>query len=146
MDTDYISQQFAKAANREYGKQYYVDTTNFYSQGSFDVKTTFASDPLIRIAGTGLSGSVSGIIYPITQYSAGTWQFTSGGARLACSSPIQIQIFTADGSLTSGQVAYRDQYGNTPLTGYTYFSNGTLIYSINASTGVLGVVAALCSR
>ena len=146
LDTDYISQQFAKAANREYGKQYYVDTTNFYSQGSFDVKTTFASDPLIRIAGTGLSGSVSGIIYPITQYSAGTWQFTSGGARLACSSPIQIQIFTADGSLTSGQVAYRDQYGNTPLTGYTYFSNGTLIYSINASTGVLGVVAALCSR
>jgi hypothetical protein len=61
LDTDYISQQFSKAANREYGKQYYVDTTNFYSQGEYNVKTTFASDPLIRIAGTGLSGSVSGI-------------------------------------------------------------------------------------
>jgi len=146
LDQDYISQQFSKGANREYGKTYYVDTTNFYSQGSFDVKTTFASDPLIRIAGTGLSGSVGGITAPITQYSAGTWRFTTSGAQSACSSPIQIQIFTANGSLTSGQVAYRDQYGTTPLTGYTYFSNGTLIYQINSSTGVLGVVVALCSR
>jgi sRNA-binding regulator protein Hfq len=59
---------------------------------------------------------------------------------------IQIQIFTANGLLTSGQVAYRDQYGTLILTGYTYFSNGTLIYQINPSTGVLGVVAALCGR
>jgi hypothetical protein len=146
LDTDYISQQFGKAANREYGKQYYVDNQNYFSQGEFEVKTTFASDPLIRISGTGLSGSVGGIVYPITQYSAGTWQFTSLGARAACSSAIRIQIFTANGLLTSGQIAYRDQYGQIPLTGYTYFSNGTLIYQINSTTGVLGVVAALCSR
>ena len=61
LDGDYVSQQFAKGANREFGKSYYTDTTNFYSQGTFEVKTTFASSPLIRIAGTGLSGSVSGI-------------------------------------------------------------------------------------
>ena len=61
LDQDYISQQFSKEANREYGKTYYVDTTNFFSQGKFEVKTTFASDPLIRIAGTGLSGSVQGL-------------------------------------------------------------------------------------
>jgi hypothetical protein len=61
LDGDYISQQFSKGANREYGKQYYTDTTNFYSQGKLEVKTTFASSPLIRIAGTGLSGSVGGI-------------------------------------------------------------------------------------
>jgi len=146
LDQDYISQQFSKAANREYGKTYYVDTTNFYSQGEFNVKTTFASDPLIRITGTGLSGSVGGITGPITQYSAGTWQFASGGAREACSSPIRIQIYTANGLLTSGQVAYVDQYGTTPLTGYTYFSNGTLIYSIGATTGIIGTVAALCGR
>jgi hypothetical protein len=146
LDQDYISQQFAKGANREYGKSYYVDTTNFYSQGEYNVKTTFASDPLIRIAGTGLSGSVGGINPPSTYYSAGTWRFTSLGARAACGSSLQIEIFTANGLLTSGQVAYRDQYGTTILTGYTYFSNGTLIYSINPSTGVLGVVAALCGR
>ena len=61
LDGDYISQQFSKGANREYGKSYYTDINNFYSQGKFEVKTTFASSPLIRIAGTGLSGSVAGI-------------------------------------------------------------------------------------
>jgi hypothetical protein len=146
LDQDYISQQFAKGANREFGKIYYTDTTNFYSQGTYEVKTTFASDPLVRITGTGLSGSVGGIEVPITQYSAGTWQFTSSGARYACSSPIQIEIFTANGLLTSGQVAYYDQYGITPITGYTYYSNGTIIYKINSSSGVLESGVTLCSR
>jgi hypothetical protein len=68
LDQDYISQQFSKAANREYAKTYYTDTQNFFSQGKFEVKTTFASSPLIRIAGTGLSGSVGGITPPVTSY------------------------------------------------------------------------------
>lgn len=45
LDNDYVSQQFAKAGNREYGKAYYVDTQNFFSQGDFTVKTSFASNP-----------------------------------------------------------------------------------------------------
>jgi hypothetical protein len=98
------------------------------------------------MAGTGLSGSVGGIGGTITQYSAGTWHFTSSGAQSACSSPIQIQIFTADGMKTSGQIAYYDQYGNTPITGYTYFSTGGPIYKINSTTGVLEVSSAYCSR
>jgi hypothetical protein len=68
LDQDYISQQFSKAANREYGKIYYTDTQNFFSQGKFEVKTTFASSPLIKIAGTGLSGSVGGRTPPVTSY------------------------------------------------------------------------------
>ena len=57
LDGDYVSQQFAKENNREYGKSYYVDTENFFSQGTFEVQTTLASSPLIYLAGTGLSGS-----------------------------------------------------------------------------------------
>jgi len=57
LDGDYISQQFQKENNREYGKSYYVDTENFFSQGEFNVKTTFASSPIIYLEGTGLSGS-----------------------------------------------------------------------------------------
>ena len=57
LDTDYISQQFAKAANREYGKSYYVDFENYFSQGEYTVKSSFASSPLIYLDGTGLSGS-----------------------------------------------------------------------------------------
>lgn len=64
LDQDYISQQFAKGENREYGKTYYIDTQNYFSQGKFEVKTTFASDPLVRLPGTGLSGSVNGITPP----------------------------------------------------------------------------------
>ena len=147
LDTDYVSQQFFKGANREYGKQYYIDTQNFFSQGTFEVKTTFGNGPLIQITGTGLSGSASGITPPITQYSAGTYQFTNqNGAQYACSSPIQIQIFTANGLLTSGQIAYLDQYGQNPVLGYYYFSNGLQIYSVGVSTGLIGTVAALCRR
>jgi hypothetical protein len=146
LDGDFISQQFSKGANREFGKSYYTDTTNFYSQGKFEVKTNFASSPLLRIVGTGLSGSVSGINPPVTYYSAGTWSFTSLGALSACSSTNRIEIFTANGLLTSGQVAYRDQYGTLILTGYTYFSNGTLIYAINPVTGVISVSSARCGR
>jgi hypothetical protein len=146
LDTDYISQQFAKGANREFGKQYYTDTTNFYSQGTFEVKTTFASDPLIRIAGTGLSGSVGGLNPTVTQYSAGIWNFTSANALSACSSVIEIEIFTANGLLTTGQVAYYDEYGIVPITGYTFFSTGGPIYKINSTTGVLEASSAFCSR
>lgn len=64
LDTDYVSQQFYKGANREYGKIYYVDTQNFFSQGEYNVKTTFASSPLVYLAGTGVSGSVGGYTPP----------------------------------------------------------------------------------
>jgi hypothetical protein len=57
LDGDYVSQQFSKAENREYGKTYYVDTENFFSQGTFEVKTKFASTPLVYLEGTGTSGS-----------------------------------------------------------------------------------------
>lgn len=67
LDQDFLSQQFMKATNRIYGQQYNTDTTNFFSQGKFEVKTTFASSPLLRITGTGLSGSVAGIT-PIPQF------------------------------------------------------------------------------
>jgi hypothetical protein len=59
LDGDYISQQFSKGAAREFGKAYYVDTENFFSQGTFEVKTTLASSPLVYLQGTGTSGSTT---------------------------------------------------------------------------------------
>lgn len=82
LDQDYVSQQFSKGNNREFAKTYYTDTQNYYSQGSFEVKTTFSSDPLIRIPGTGLSGSVGGFTPPAPTcgvYNIGP-VFTSGYA------------------------------------------------------------------
>jgi hypothetical protein len=142
LDTDYISQQFSKAANREFGKQYYTDTQNFFSQGKFEVKTSLASSPLIKIAGTGLSGSISGITPTITQYSAGSnYRFTNLSYSYAvCNAGNEIEIFTADGMISPGQIAYYDQYGSVAITGYKYFTygGGNEIYLINQFTGEIG--------
>jgi hypothetical protein len=141
LDQDYVSQQFAKGANREFGKQYYTDTTNYYSQGTLDVKTTFASDPLLRITGTGLSGSVGGLNPAVTQYSAGYHHFTGETYQgAACGSPFEIDMYTADGMISPGQIAYYDQYAITPITGYRYFTygGGNEVYDINFITGEIG--------
>jgi hypothetical protein len=141
LDTDYISQQFSKAANREYGKSYYIDTTNFYSQGEFNVKTTFASDPLVRIVGTGLSGSVSGINPVVTEYFAGNCKFSSAKDSLAtCTSYTSFDVYTDTGNITSGLIAYADLYGATPITGYTWILDPVSleVYEINRFTGEIG--------
>ena len=140
LDGDYISQQFSKEANREYGKSYYVDTTNFYSQGTFEVKTTFASDPLIRIAGTGLSGSVSGFSPPITQYQVGYLRISNRPAGSeTCSSYTTLPFYTANGTVTTGLIAYFDPYGNSPITGFTSFLDLSLqAWEINSTTGQIG--------
>lgn len=139
LDNDYVSQQFAKGANREFAKTYYTDTTNFYSQGKFEVKTSFASTPLVYVAGTGLSGSVGGINPPPSgYYFAGTGNFTfSNNPSDACSATTQFDIYTSTGTITNGVIAYNSQYGTTPITGYRYFSLGPgyEVYSINSITG-----------
>jgi hypothetical protein len=140
LDTDYISQQFAKQANREYGKTYYTDTTNFYSQGTFEVKTTFASDPLIRLAGTGVSGSVGGITPPITQYQVGYLRMSNRPAGPeTCSSYTTLPFYTSTGTVAYGLIAYFDPYGNNEITGFSSFLDLSLqAWEINSSTGQIG--------
>jgi hypothetical protein len=138
LDQDYISQQFSKEANREYGKTYYIDTTNFYSQGEFNVKTTFASDPLIRIAGTGLSGSVSGINPPEVTFFAGSCKFSAQSNPIyVCSSPITIDVYTIDGTLTQGNIMFYDRYAQSRITGFKNFlpGPGVNITGVDSITG-----------
>ena len=138
LDQDYISQQFSKEANREYGKTYYIDTTNFYSQGEFNVKTTFASDPLIRIPGTGLSGSVSGLNPIVYTFYAGNIRATGASNPIyACSSPITFDVYTIDGTLTQGNILYYDRYAQSPVTGFLNFSTGpgSYVVGLNSTTG-----------
>ena len=104
LDQDYISQQFSKEANREFGKAYYTDTENFFSQGKFEVKTAVASTQLLQITGTGLSGSVSGLapsyscyVYtniPIPANQTMTW--------IDCAGTPQSQIIPAFATLNLG--------------------------------------------
>ena len=141
LDQDYISQQFAKGANREYGKIYYTDTTNFYSQGTYEVKTTFASDPLVRIAGTGLSGSVGGINPTPTTFYAGQLTFSpSSNPIYVCTSPIVYDVYTISGTLTQGEILYYDRYASSPITGFYNFvaGPGLEITEVNRVTGEIG--------
>jgi hypothetical protein len=140
LDGDYVSQQFAKQANREYGKSYYTDTVNFFSQGTFDVKTTFASSQLLRIAGTGQSGSVGGINPIVVAYPVngdGEAQLSTGGNPYSiCSSfnPIRI-VYSTTGLINAGATLYYDAYGTTPVNGYNYITDraapGCAIWTLN---------------
>jgi hypothetical protein len=147
LDQDYLSQQFSKAANREYGKSYYTDLQNFYSQGTLEVKTTLASTPLVKIAGTGLSGSVSGINPSPTHFSIGTYKVSYvASASLVCGNFTEAafyQLYTDDGTFATGKIAYTDQYGNNPVIGFDWMvfntgGGGNEIYSLNPSTGEIG--------
>jgi hypothetical protein len=93
LDTDYISQQFAKEANREYGKSYYVDFENYFSQGEYTVKSSFASSPLIYLDGTGVSGSYtsSACVEYNLQYTGGGPASSSVAFYIDCNSAFQYQ-------------------------------------------------------
>jgi len=137
-DTDYVSVQFQRATNRTYGASYYNDTQNFYSQGELKVETTFASNPLVKIAGTGVSGSISGYNPPAPEsYPYYMGAYGQYSPSLACSEttyfPITVfantcQIydvgrFYSDSLLT---IPYNGNYLNWkivgPCTGGTYYS------------------------
>lgn len=128
LDNDYVSQQFYKGANREFGKTYYIDNTNFYSQGEFNVKTTFASSPLIYMQGTGLSGSVEGInpTPPAsTQYVIGNAGWSSDYA--ACNNTYYYPtiVYAVESDPASVTKLYTDANLTTPFNGaFSYWKWG----------------------
>lgn len=142
LDQDYISQQFSKAANREFGKTYYTDTENFFSQGKFEVKTSVASTQLLQIAGTGVSGSVAGfnpsgntVIY------AGSYRlsFSSASPRENCYNYSFYDIWTTTGLIEDGVTLYYDPEGANPVSNAYWLIDdlGCSYWQINYPTGVL---------
>lgn len=151
LDQDYISQQFSKAANREFGKSYFTDTENFFSQGKFEVKTSVSSTQLLQVAGTGVSGSVANLnptptsfVWSIgyqgfnNQYDACTnTYFYPAQVYTAEQSPYTISYFYSDSALTipfDGGNQYWKFY--SPSQGSTYYvaeigSAGYNYYSTN---------------
>jgi hypothetical protein len=149
LDQDYISQQFSKAANREFGKSYYTDLQNFFSQGKFEVKTSVSSTQLLQVAGTGVSGSVAGLnptqqVFYVGQYGMSI----SGNPRDVCQLNYDYNaVYTIDGTLNFGNVLYLDSDGTIPFTGYRilYDLNSCQLYSIDPSTAVLSYYIGTCT-
>jgi hypothetical protein len=114
LDQDYISQQFSKAANREFGKSYFTDTENFFSQGKFEVKTAVSSTQLLQVAGTGVSGSVAGLNpsgNPVIF--AGNYRLSNSSVnpRNNCNSYSSYDIWTTTGLIEDGVTLYYDSNG-----------------------------------
>jgi hypothetical protein len=150
LDQDYISQQFSKEANREFGKAYYTDLQNFFSQGKFEVKTSLASTPLLQIAGTGLSGSVAGF-NPTPQV------FFAGYYGMAISPDVQsicnlnyeyVPVYTTSGNVQFGDTLYADASGTILYTGYRliYLLDQCVVLTIDPSTSVINGFGGTCQN
>ena len=149
LDQDYISQQFSKAANREFGKTYYNDLENFFSQGKFEVKTAVASTQLLQITGTGVSGSVAGIEPGASVIFAGQYGMAiSSNPRTVCQLGFDYSfIYTIDGTINFGNILYADAAGTLPFTGYRtlYDLFSCDLYGIDPSTATLNSYLGRCT-
>ena len=149
LDQDYISQQFSKEANREYGKTYYTDLENFFSQGKFEVKTAVASTPLLQISGTGVSGSVQGLA-PVQEYFlAGFYgmSINPNPSSVCGGDYIELPVYTTTGFVSFGDVLYADSSGNIRYTGYRniYLLDQCVVLSMDASTATINGFGTQCS-
>jgi hypothetical protein len=141
LDQDYISQQFSKEANREYGKTYYVDTENFFSQGKFEVKTSVASTPLLQLANTGQSGSVAGLNPGggggvTVFYVGGNNRLSPYSQVAACRSNTFYGLYSTTGDFSNGAVLYYDANGANLVSGQYYLVDEYCnIYELNGASG-----------
>ena len=123
LDQDYISQQFSKAANREFGKSYFTDTENFFSQGKFEVKTNVSSTQLLQVAGTGVSGSVANLNPTPTsfQWSMGYQGYSDSFDACNNTYYYPIQVYTAEQSPYTISYFYEDAALTIPFNGGNYY-------------------------
>lgn len=150
LDSDYISQQFSKAANREFGKSYFTDLQNFFSQGKFEVKTSVASTQLLQIDGTGVSGSVEGLNPTVTVFFAGQFGMTSNDAtpQQLCQGFFELNdVYTSTGNIQFGLTLYANSEGTILFTGYRrlYDFNTCNIFSIDPSTSAINSFIGTCT-
>ena len=119
LDQDYISLQFSKAANREFGKSYFTDTENFFSQGKFEVKTNVSSTQLLQVAGTGVSGSVANLNPTPTsfQWSMGPQGYSDSNDACLNTYYYPIQVYTAEQSPYTISYFYTDAALTLPFNG-----------------------------
>lgn len=102
---------------------------------------------MVKVAGTGLSGSVGGVAPVPNKFSIGTYKVSYvSNASLVCGNFTQCafyQLYTDDGTFGTGKIVYLDAYGNTPVTGFSYIVYNTgggtnPIYGLSSSTGQVG--------
>jgi hypothetical protein len=133
LDVDFLAQNFNKENNREFGKSYFRDTQNFFSDGKLEVKSGFGVSPLRYVAGSGVTGSAG---TPLTPFIASLANTTVA----VCAMGQSTYYHNGSGSTPDvGDTIYSDANGDNPLGSYQYMVDDFTpdIYIIGANGVVL---------
>jgi hypothetical protein len=136
LDIDFLSNNFKKSQNREFGKSYFRDTQNFFSEGKLEVESGFSSSPLRYVAGSGITGSA---VQPLTPFNG-----VIGTTTIAvCGQSTSIYYHNGGAALPiTGDTIFYDSAGTSPVVTYDYLVEdsgigGGTIMELNAGNGVV---------
>jgi len=133
LDLDFLAQDFNKKNNREFGKSYFRDTQNFFSDGKLQVKTGLGVSPLRYVAGSGIEGTT---VVRLTPFFASL----SNTTVAVCAMGTSTYYHNGTGLTPEvGDTIYSDANGQNPQGTYQYMVDDYTpdIYIIGANGVVL---------
>ena len=141
LDLDFLTQNFKKQNNREFGKSYFRDTQNFFSDGKLQVETGLGVSPLRYVVGSGTEG------FAVVRLTAFFAVIANSTSTLCAQGEFQLYHDGAGVRPTSGDIVYYDINGDNPVVTYQYIllDNAPTIYNLNPGTGVFGSVFGTCA-
>ncbi len=141
LDIDFLTQNFKKQNNREFGKSYFRDTQNFFSDGKLEVTTKLGSSPLRYVVGSGTEGFS---VIRLTPFYA---VIANSTATLCVQSEFQLYHDGSGVRPVFGDTIYYDVNGSTAVFAYNYIllDNAPTIYNLNPASGVFGSVYGTCA-
>ena len=141
LDIDFLTQNFKKQNNREFGKSYFRDTQNFFSQGKLEVTTKLGSSPLRYVVGSGTEG------FAVVRLTAFYAVIANSTSTLCVQGEFQLYHDGAGVRPVFGDTVYYDVNGSSAVVMYDYIllDNAPTIYNLNAGTGVFGSIFGTCA-
>ena len=141
LDQDFLTQNFKKQNNREFGKSYFRDTQNFFSDGKLQVETGLGVSPLRYVVGSGTEG------FAVVRLTAFYAVIANSPSVLCVQTEFQLYHDGAGARPTFGDTVYYDVNGTTAVFAFNYIllDNSPTIYNLNPGTGVFGSVFGTCA-
>ena len=141
LDQDFLTQNFKKQNNREFGKSYFRDTQNFFSDGKLQVETGLGVSPLRYVVGSGTEGFA---VVRLTSFYA---VIANSPAVVCVQGEFQLYHDGAGARPTFGDTVYYDVNGTVAVFAFNYIllDNAPTIYNLNPGTGVFGSVFGTCA-
>ena len=141
LDLDFLTQNFKKQNNREFGKSYFRDTQNFFSDGKLQVETGLGVSPLRYVVGSGTEG------FAVVRLTAFYAVIANSPSVVCVQGEFQLYHDGAGARPTFGDTVYYDVNGTVAVFAFNYIllDNAPTIYNLNPGTGVFGSVFGTCA-